>query len=620
MIRTLCLLLVIVGLLAGTLAIVTPPVEDSEPAPITYPEPWTNRPDPNPETSEPRVDPPQPPWHPRSLQRASRNLSGLEHHLDELARFRSMPFGPIRIDHVHRVTGAILERTDERRPRTVTIQPWSEETAGDPGLSFQVVAEPGQTFFDRFVVAPFPELGLPPGDYAVRVDGQPCIVPTYPADSQLMLFPKGPAETAPVSVVEHISGCFTSESRGRWYRPVGDEYVAEDGACLTRAQVEDLRRRVLASSPGPGESLGELLDHPDAYLASLGVTDEIIESHLATIRAACSGTGWKDAHGNAPELTAGMNELFDLHALKARLVDHLLQAPDESTNLLSLTIEIPGDPWIHMGTDSNGPDMVPWLVVAGEKRWSTVDRELSRTLVDLTPAEGWVREKVESRQNWRDTAWGQASTWGSLATELNEALSHTSLELVPGWAGLRGRFKPGHVATGPRSGWTLPSMDLSVTPPGVIDTLYLRPGWNDHWTWTDLLNEYERAERAAEAQPWLARWKQEAHGKIAVFLPRGGDHFGRSWAPVTAALWKEAGLEGAPDYAIALMSHPDGISPGMDMYIGKCALSEAGELLVLESNTSRGPLAGQGLAMDYPQGNAKYAVVRPGSDPEIRSR
>jgi hypothetical protein len=607
---------VIAGLLIGTLAVVTPPVEDPDPIEITYPEPWTHRPDPQPESSESRIDPPQPAWRPGPLQRASLQESSLEHVVEELARLRSMPFGPIWIDDTHRLTGAMLERTDVQKPGIVTIQPWSEETGSDPLMSFQIAAESR----DRFVVAPFPELRLPPGDYTVRIDGQPCIVSSYDADAQAMVSPKRLAETVPVSVVEHTSGCFSSETRRRWFLHVGDEYVADDGACLSREQVEDLRRRVLASSSGAGKLLSEALDRPGEYLASLGVTDELIESHLATIRATCLGDGWKDAKGNAPELTKATEGLFDLHDLKARLVDHLLVSLHWSTDQWTLSIELPGDPCIHLGTDSDGPDVVPWYVAVGKERWFTVDRELSRMLVDLAPTDGWARGKVETRRNWRETVWAQAITWGSLTSELNEALSHTSLELVPGWAGSRGRFKSGKFDTRLRSGWALPSMDLTVTHPGTIDTLYFRPSWGDHWDWTRLSSEYERAERAAEEQPWLAHWKQENHGKIAVFFPRGGDPLGGGWRPVTAALWKEAGLEGAPEYAVALVIHPGEVPSGMDLYAGKAALSEAGDLLILESNTPRGPLAGQGLAVSYPQANAKYAVVRPGSAPEIRAR
>jgi hypothetical protein len=620
MIRTLCIVFVIVGLLVGTLAVVTPPVEEPDSTEITCSEPWTNRPDPKAERSEPQLDPPEPAWHPSALRRASSELPHGVSLLDELARLRFSSDQPIRFGAGGPVTGLMLEPVDAGKSRTVTITPWPEERGSDPVLSFQVVAGTRPTFVGRFVVAPFPELGIPPGEYAVRVDGRPCVVPDFPEDAKSLLFPQESAGTAPLSVFERSSGCENSSIRGRRFRPVGDEYVADDGACLSRAQVEDLRRRVLASSPRSGESLGEFLARPDAYLASLGITDEEIESHLATIRAACLDPRWKDANGNAPELPAGVDELLDLHALKTRLVDHLLHPPRMSTEDWSLTIEIPGEPWIQLGTESFGPDAVPWHVIAGRNCWDTVDRELSRALVELAPTGGSARYRVEKLRNWRDTVWAQPDAWGTLAAELNDAASHRSLELVPGWAGWRGRVQVGKVDTQPRARGTLPPMELSVKNPGTFDTIEFRPGGNEHWDWTDLRREFDRAERAAAAQPWLARWKQENHGQIAVLLPMWSDSMSTDRAAITVRLWKQAGIERTPEFALTFAYRVSVQWRDVEVEAGRAALSGAGDLLILESNTPDGPLAGRGLSRSCLEADGNYLVVRPGSAPEIRAR
>ncbi len=619
MIRTLGFVLLAAVLLAGTVAIVVRPVVESESQRDDGPRQVADSAEL--ESGGSRVEPPEPArpvWHRAPFVRLSSTPLYVERLVDELARLRSSPRGPFHVGPQVRLTGVMLEPTDLGRARTVTITPWPEERGSDPVLTFQVAAGRDWRLAGCFVGGPLPDLELPPGQYAVRVDGVPCVLPSYPGDDGWWLFPQGPVEAASIAVVEHTSGCAGSQSRGRWFRPVGEEYVAEDGACLTRAQVEQFRSRVLASSPQPGESVPELVEHPDAYLASLGFTDEVISARVATIRAACTDARWKDAQGKAPELPAEVDGLFDLHELKARLVDYLLQARNGSTQQTSLCIELPGDPWIHLGTDSSGPDAVPWYVVAGGRRWYCVDRELSRYLAVLDAPGGWFQPILDASRNWRDTVWSNPQAWGSLPAELNEALARTGLERVAGWAEARRRFQVDRLDNDPRPDRVLPPMELRVTHPGTIDTLYLAPDSNEQLDWTAVLSQYERAEQAAAAQPWLAAWKQEQQGEISVFLPLHIDHLS-GWASDARRLWSSAGLEGTPDVAVTFDCRFAEFN-GNRLCSGLGVLSDKGDLLILQSHTSRGPLFGKGLSKFQGDSDTGFAVVRAGAAPEIRPR
>src|SRR5260221_8977367 len=200
-------------------------------------------------------------------------------------------------------------------------------------------------------------------------------------------------------------------------------------------------------------------------------------------------------------------------------------------------------------------------------------------LVELAPCDSRTRRRVELLRDWRDTIWAQPSTWGSLTAELNEALAHKCLDLAPGWTGMRGRFKLEKFYDDSRSRWALPPMDLTVTHPATIDIVNFRPGSDDHWDWTDVLNEFERAERAVEARPWLARWKQEVRGQIAVSVPYRDDPLS-GWTHVKRTMWKEAAMEGTPELALDFLCRWPEAPAQTGVLCGRGLLSEAGDLLI----------------------------------------
>jgi len=612
--RTLCLFLLITGLLAGGLAIVVRSGTDSEPRLSECFSPSPRAPQreteraPAPAPIIQRRDPERkavPPWarleHPTYVEK----------YVDMLARARSSEPGPVQLGR-SRPEGVLLRPWDAGEMRRVTITPFPEGLDRD-GVSFEVVPDRSREWSGRFARAPFPELSLEPGDYVVRVDGKPC-VPSGSVDWLLVL---DLAEAPPIGLCESSNGDPITYTRSRWYRPEEAGYVADDGVVLTRAQVNELRARVLASRPKPGESVHEILAQPDDYLASLGITDDVIARRLATIRAACVHVDWTDPDGNAPEIPAELDELFALDALKRHLVGYLLREPGENW---ALSLELPGEPWIHLCTSSNAPDALPWYVAVEGERWYALDRELSWAVLELAPADGWMRGRLEEQRGWRETIWSMPWIWGDIPKRVNEALAQLSYQRLPGWAELEGRFQLENASLRPTARPALPFGSLSVTRPGTIDVVHLDPDWADHSSWTDVVAAYERAERAATSQPWLASWKEKNRGRIGVIFPTGIDPLERL-ASVAAEAWEDAGMGGAPEFALRFarpIRVPDGGTK--DWGCGLGVLSAKGDLLILESDSPSGPLASEGLRDSRIDRTQRYGVVRPGSAPEIRTR
>jgi hypothetical protein len=500
----------------------------------------------------------------------------------------------------------LLRPWDAGVAHTVTITPLPEGLERDRA-SFEVVPEEPRGSSGWFARAPFPELSLEPGDYVVRVDGRPCI-PSGSMDWPLAL---DLAEEPPLGLSECRIGDPIISSRSRWYRPGEAGYVSGDGTVLTRGRVNELRARVLASRPSPGESVHEILAHPGAYLASLGITDDVITGRLATIRAACVHVDWTDENGNAPEIPAELDGLF-------ALVSYLLREPGEDW---ALSVELPGEPWIHLCTSSNAPDALPWYVAVEGERWYALDRELSWAVVELAPADGWMRARLAEQRDWRETIWSMPRVWGDIPERVNEALAQLGYERLPGWAELEGRFQLEIALDRPTQEPALPTADLTVTRPGTIDVVHLRPDWSDHSSWTDVVAAYERAERAAGRQPWLARWKRENRGRIGVYFPLRIEHLERR-ASAAAEAWEDAGIGGTPAILLSFsvssgMHTPEGRPTSIGC--GRGVLSEEGDLLILESRTRHGPLGSEWLREPGAEAT-RYGVVRPGAAPEIRTR
>lgn len=421
----------------------------------------------------------------------------------------------------------------------------------------------------------------------------------------------------PLVVTEHMSGCILSGDQVRSFAAMDEEFVDADGAILSAADVEELRARVLASRPGPGESATEILRSPGDYLESLGFSDDVIARHVPALRRLCAGD-WKDQKGEPLEQHAVLDELFEIDHLKHVLVDHLLRAPDRSTTTYQTVIELPGEPRIFLGTESNSPDLIPWYVVAGGERWYLLDRELSRALVDLGPEQGWIRSCFEHTEDWRSTIWSDLVVWYALVPASNAALARVSYQLVPGWERVEARYKVGEPSQ-PRPGSPrLPRLDLGVRKTGTIDRVLLRPGSQCYSDWNDVLADQARAEQAVSAQPWLARWKG-ATGRRGLSLVLLSDVEACLDESSVYELWEDLALEGAPEFI--LVFEGVGKIQGRQVHhgVGRGVLSTQGTLLILNSSGVRGPLSGAVPPITRFQDTGRYGLVLPGGELEIRT-
>jgi len=517
-------------------------------------------------------------------------------------------------------TDVVFPPAREGERATVRVMPFPDVPGGERTATVDVTGRAG--WGGRLV--PFPDLRpeLRPESRGceVRVDGFLCTATPHGVGKQLLLALDRP-DDAPVLSSEVSAGCFVTVQRQRWFRPDGAGFVADDGTLLTHAELERLRARVLASWPAPGETVHDVLEEPTAYLADLGITDERIEREVATIRATCVDERWSDPAGDAPAIPAELDGLFAPDALKHLLADYLLRRTNRGTDDWVYTVELPGDPWIWAGSCSLSPDLVPWYVIAGTKGWYSLDRDLSRALVELAPADSTIRERLDRQRDWQACIWSDPAVWSPVARRVNEALGRQACRRIAGWDELSRCFdvavppilRPG---TEPR----LPATSLPVARPGTIDTVLVRCDWDEAWTWRDVVAAYRVAETAASAQPWLARWKERSGGRISVFVPLRADHLSR-YREVASELWAEAGLEGTPTVAVGFgfsVRAPDGSERGVSC--GGGVLSTRGDLLILDSNATRGPLADEGLMNSRCSDTGRYAVVRRGGAPEIRTR
>ncbi|MCP3917645.1 MAG: hypothetical protein GY711_19030 [bacterium] len=598
--RTSHLLLAATGMLAGTAAIILPNrfqepervasselEERSGPAVRSQPA-APDRPNPK----RPRVtgEPPRPStrW------------------VEELAARRTAVPEPFTFDRRNLPQGVLLQ--DGSRA-TVTFTPWPVDEARAASTVEVVVGE--RVHRDGRFFAPLTNLDLAPGSYEVRVNGHPC-VGHFRMPGTRWLYVQEPAATRPVLVAEYTSGCFMSGASVREYERSSGGYVAADGERLPMAAVEDLRARVLASRPRRGESSAQILEEPDAYLASLGLTDDVIGEHVPEIKRLCVGD-WRDHDGRPLEIPSELDGLFELSAIKRMLVEHLLYAPERSTTSHSTLIEIPGEPWIYLSNESNGPDLVPWYVAAGDERWYALDRELSHALVDLAFENGSMRRRLERTSNWRETLWSDTAVWNTLAKRTREALALVSYRMVAGWETVEERFAPEPLRGLRPSGPRLPAMNLLVREPETIDWVLVRgAGERD---WNDVLADYERAEAMLSEQTWLAQWKRENGGRIGVWLPLGIENLHDRSS--IRELWEDEAIGGAPELAISFGRPARHGASRSFTNLGGGVLSADGTLVVFRSSGPRGPLGGVDRRKVSLRTDGRYGLVVPGGELEL---
>jgi len=427
--------------------------------------------------------------------------------------------------------------------------------------------------------------------------------------------PVVPPALARLVVHEHLSGCFASQDWERVFERSEDGFVAADGTRLAQAELESLRARVLASRPGPGASAHEILAEPRDYLAALGLTDERILAHAPAIRRLCVGD-WTDAAGRPLGIPPEAEDLFTLASLRGTIAAFLLRAPSRSTNSETAVIELPGDPPIWLGTESNGYELVPWYALAGDQRWYLLDPELARDLGALGPEDGWMRRRLAETRDWRDALWSDPRVWAGLRAELDHVLLRVSYRRVPGWESVEAFLEPldpGH----PRPSARLPDLDLRVRRPGAIDDVLVRPEPPDDQDWNDVLAAFTRAEALASAQPWLASWKQRNGGRIGLVLPEG---LARRTDARAVRERVERDLPGpGPVFLLAFELPWSAQGSLKTIRVGSALLAADGALLILDSTGVHGPLASvESLGSRFAE-EGRYGLVLPGGALEMRT-
>lgn len=542
--------------------------------------------------------------------------------LEDLGRLRSDRSRPLTAEDVvaltaedvGALTGVVIPDANPGDPCMLELVQIDGDAPELPVWKGEIQGVDQDWWYGLHSIRPLPKLTVGRGTYRLRADGLPCVLARSVPPGERLLFPLQPARSADLTVAEISSGCLSTLTLCNRFHGVRDGYVNDEGCSLSQDDVATLRNRVLASKPVPAATLWKILEKPDDYLASLGITDEVIAAHVPAIRAACVSPGWKHPDGSMPSIPAEFDALFTPGQLKLRLAAYLLRVSSGSTQRLGVLVEIPGDPWIQLGTGSAAPEFVPWFVVAGADRWYTLDRELSRAIADLAPFAGWMRSRLAHERDWRKSVWSDANAWGDIPTEVDKMLSRRQFESIRGWSEMEKRAVPAKWSPQPRPEQYLPMMEMRPTTPGTIDGLIVRPGTSPERDWTDVASEYDLAERAANAQPWLHRWKAANSGRLSVFLPCGHEDLASRRATAERA-WKEARLPGSPQFFLSfdIFVSPDSTVP---LSCGLGVLSVDGTLLILGSMSARGPLASKVPITSDPDAR-RFGVVRPGRELEM---
>jgi len=532
--------------------------------------------------------------------------------LEDLGTLRSARPRPLDAREVGALTGVVVPDTNPGDPCTLELVQIDGDGPELPVWKGEIQGADQDGRYGLHAIRPLPKLTVGPGAYRLRVGGFECVVSSSGPYGERALFPLQPARSADLTIVELSSGCLSSLTCSNRFRAVRDGYVDDEGCSLSREDVAALRNRVLASRPGPAGTLEKIFDEPDDYLASLGITDEVLSAHIPAIRAVCVAKGWNLPGGSMHGIPAELEHLFTPGQLKLRLATYLLRVSSGSTQRRGVLVDIPGDPWIRLGTGSDAPEFVPWFVVAGAERWYTLDRELSQAIADLAPSAGGMRPSLAHERDWRESVWSNARAWQDLRTEVDQVLSRRQFESIRGWPEMEKRAVPEKWTSQPFR--FLPTMELRPTTPGVIDTLLVRPGSNADGDWTDVASGYDLVARAASTQPWLQRWKVANSGHLSVFLPRGHEDLA-SRRVIAVRAWREARLPGSPQFFLSFDTFLGPDAQGR-IHCGLGVLSEDGTLLILESRSARGPLASK-VPVSSPLDPRLFGVVRPRGELEM---
>lgn len=461
----------------------------------------------------------------------------------------------------------------------------------------------------------FEGLDLAAGAYDVCFQGRECSLTfdRYLEGNWLVASPSDAGE--PLVVGKLSSGCMGSRSDLRTFRPTTGGYTADDGAYLTWTDVGALRKRVLSTWQHfgqPGQSLNAIVADPAPYLDALGFDAATIASHLPEIRRACAGE-WVDEHGRLVALPESLEPLFEIEFLQRELARHLVMPDNQSTASQSMLIEFPGEPRIVVGTSSVRPDALPWYVAVGPRRWHMLDRELSRSLIDLTPPEWLQRRAFEGAADWRSTLWSDPATWYRIREQFERSMAHESYRLVAGWDAVSERFRPDLWPHAKASRPGLSAMAVDVDAEGPLDRILLRPSPGSGMDWRVVEQAFEACERTIAAQPWLSPWARERGIRVTVGVPLDVD-------AISASIWRATLPDTQPEFA--LLFDVEGTLGGQRkrFSVGRGMIARDGTLLITEALPRTGMQEMLGAPLMHHASSEHFVLVEPGRAPVLRLR
>lgn len=514
--------------------------------------------------------------------------------------------GPIHFDPQRRWSGVLIENGARG---TLTITPSGVQDARTTHIEL-VSGEPSP-MLDR-CWAWLEVLDLKPGSYDVRFEGRPCIeAPDLFLEGRwLVASPFDPGDV--LVVAERDTGGRHPRYRLRTHHRTPSGFTAADGTHFPQGVVDDLRARVLASRALPGESVGEILAQPTAYLDAQGFDAETITAHLPDIRRACVGT-WIDRDGRALPLPEIADPLFEIDSLRRSLAMYLLGTPTDLTSMCVTLVGLPGDPPIVVGTSSANPDFVPWYVAVGYERWHSLDRGLSLALLELALPDSCKHPQFESTQAWRTTLWDDPVVWYPIRKALEKLLSFEGHRLVAGWNAVAERFEPDLPRHHRRNRPGLFALNVDVRSQGPLDRIWIGADNHPELDWLDVAEVFAACEKAVSAQPWLEAWTRERGIHLTAQVPLDLD-------PISSSLWSATLPDTSPAFAVSFEVESFFEGKRRRQSVGRGVIAADGTLLIMEALPRAGLEDVLGVPM-FEHGSPKQMVlVEPGRAPVLRHR
>ncbi|MFI5401711.1 MAG: hypothetical protein ACHQ1G_02165 [Planctomycetota bacterium] len=340
---------------------------------------------------------------------------------------------------------------------------------------------------------------------------------------------------------------FEEGGRGLAYEFVreGDSYVR--GSVRIPATHLATLRRLALDAQGDPKTLPE----------DLGVTPARLEEmEYYILEAALRGFEDYVPAGIPP----GLEHLVSFDAV-AKAARETFIDPDMDTRDTQLFIALPGDPPIILRTVSESPWMQPWHVRVGDAEERTVvSIELSKAAALFVDGRGPSARCLDGARYWRDDFWRDPDVWDERVGR--PLVEHHAKALCSDLAGSEEAFRRVRVTGATIGNINLQPLslqvDLDCAAGGLIDCIRwwnVYKGLETGYDWEDLLHALDDAEQAAKGLPFLQAWK--AAGKerrVRIDIVGRTGHAETNVPHFVQPAWNHSGLEGQPEFELALYS------------------------------------------------------------------